>query len=539
MVNRFFLHRRRQTKRIAGNPLEPHTPYLGDTAGATPPYTYSGLYGSTPYNLPYFPRPSFSKALMNPGALFDIFSYTLNNPFSVPSFGPFNHPSQGTSYPTDTCSITLPFPMTFFNYSYYYNPPGAIAQYNAAQISLAELNQSYPQFGDSSTPVKFSKPVFELSASLSSYGSSLTTYPDMAHYLVTDGAFFYARTSNFFNVTSPTPTFSGDSFVLFNIPPADAPFGYIYKVKSAGQGVTSNGIWQVAFLVQYLAFSQIPYKYIPANPVMSVVNFQTPAPVFQKEYLIYATGGNTGGFPEITNNGQFFETRSSGFNLTKVDYDKTHGYPSCFLENYFCVLVQNNILAYSLADGSYKELGPYNVGSGSFGNVWLQDYYQDQPHRITFQGNGQVMFVVFINNVNELEVIIYDKDANVTKAFKEPIKGDTGSYGFGIVRSPLICALNQIMVFSYKFVNGYTHINLVKFDIIPNAPVLEPYNYSNATIIQSAMNAVSTQIDSSQPPLYQPVPPAAAENFFLFHTAKNEVFVKGKNNSPATIIKFP
>ena len=537
MVNRFFLHRRRRTKTIAGNLLAPHTPYPGDTALATPPYSYRGLYGSTPYNLPYAPKPSFNKILMSPGATFDLGNYTLNNSSTIPAFGPFNHPTQGTNYPTDTCSIVSPFPLTFFTYGYYFNPPGAIAQYNAAQITLAELNQSYPQFGNNSTPVKFSKPVFELSASIGSSSASLTNYPDMAHYLVTDGAFFYAMTSNIFNVSSPTPAFSSDSFVLFNIPPGDAPFGYIYKVKSVGQGYTANGIWQIAFVVQYLAFSQIPYKYIPANPVLGVVNFQTPAPVFQKEYLIYATGGNTGQFPNITSNGQFFEVRSSGFNLTKVDYDAQHGYPSCFLENAFCTLERNNVAAYSLTDGSRKELGPYNA-QGNYGNAWLYEYYQDNPYRITFQGNGQLMYVMFINVANELEVIIYNKDATVVKSFKETIKGDPGITGWTIVRSSINVASNQIMVFSQRFNGGYVHINLVKFDIIPNSPPLDFYNMSNAVIIQSSMNGMSTQIDVTQSPAYKPTTPSS-DMLFIYHTAKDEVFVKGKNNNPATLIKFP
>lgn len=538
MVNRFILHRRRRTKTIAGNLLEPHTPYLGDTALATPPFSYRGLYGSTPYNIPYTPKPAFNKILMSPGSVFDLGNYTLNNSSAIPAFGPFNHPTQGTNYPTDSCSISSPFPITFFNYQYYFNPPGAIAQYNAAQITFGELMQSYPQLGDNSTPVKFSKPVFLMTASIGSIAASITTYPDMAHYLVTDGAFFYAITSNVLNVSSPTPAFPADSFVVFNIPPDEAPFGYIYKVKSVGQGMKENGIWQVAFVVQYLAFSQIPYKYIPANPVTGVVNFQTPAPVFQKEYLIYATGGNVGTFPNITSGGQFFEVRSSGFNLTKVNYDSQHGYPSCFLENAFCTLEGNNVAAYSLVDGSRRELGPYNAQSSIYGNVWLYEYYQDNPYRITFQGNGQLMYVMFINTANELEVIIYDKDANVSKAFKEVIKGDLGVSGWSIVRSSVNVNLNQIIVYSQRISGNKVHINLVKFDIIPNSPPLDFYNMSNATIVQSSMNGMSTQIDITQPPSYDPTP-SSSDIIFLYHTAKDEIFVKGKNDNPATIIKFP
>lgn len=530
MVNRFILHRRRKLKQIVPDIAFPHTPFFGNAVNGQAPDVYRGVYGCTPYNRPYRPKFSSSTIAVNyvPSGLLLLNSSakTINNTapysFNIPGY---THPSQTSSIASDNCSITLPIPTTFFKYLYYHSPPGAIAQYNAAQITLAELNESYPQFGNTSNPVKFDKALFHISSS--PYSPVLTTYPNINHYLITDGCFYYSVTSNTFDVSSPTPVFSGEGFINFSFPPEEAPFGYIYKIKSIAQGQKADGTNQFAFLVQFLAFSQIPYKYIPANPILGVVNFQTPAPVFQKEFLLYQENVNSGLMPGLDSSQPWktFETRSSGFNLTYTDWKATSGWQSCLTHNYLVVRpTPTTLTGYSLEDGSIKQLGPYPS------NIL---YFEGSQQAGTF---GQEIYVAYIaagGSNGTLKIDILDNDLNIKKTYTSPINADIGDNGFQIAHGTLLSLNNQLFLYTF-YTDGSTikDICLIKFDI------------KGDELIQSSMRLRSRLPNLQNPPNYdvnQTLFGSASgnSNFFVWCTGKDELLVKFGNPTPATAIYFP
>lgn len=529
MVNRFILHRRRRLKQIVPDPLFPHTPFFGNAVNGQAPDVYRGVYGCTPYNRPYRPKFSSSTIAVNyvPSGLLLLNSLakTINNTapysFNIPGY---THPIQRSSIASDNCSITLPIPTTFFKYLYYHSPPGAIAQYNAGQISFAELNESYPQFGNTSNPVKFDKALFHIS-SIPQLGT-LNTYPDINHYLITDGCYYYSVTSNTFDVNSPTPVISGEDFITFSFPPAEAPFGYVYKIKSIAQGQKLDGQNQFAFLVQFLAFSQIPYKYIPANPILGVVDFQTPAPVFQKEFLFYQENYRSGFMPGLQSSQTWkrLETRSSGFNLTYNEWKATSGWQSCLTYNYLVVKpTPTTLTGYSLEDGSIKQFtypGNLLLFEGS-----SQPGFEGKDIYIVYTGPGGSNGTLFIE--------ILDTNLNIKKSYSSEINADIGDNGFQIPHGTLLSLNNQLFLYTfYTDGSAIKDICLIKFDI------------KGDDLVQSSMRLRSRLPNLQNPPNYDVNQTlfgsvTGNSNFFVWCTGKDELLVKFGNPTPATAIYFP